>query len=273
MQLYLRSWFPLDFLVLIPWGVMISHGPFGKADAAIDSSDSGVEVDKYVKALRMARMLRMVRMLRGFKALARLGRRMAAVRAILQEGRQIYRGGDDGLSNLDGIEYVEYRLVPLKKRYEKQIARENSVVVFCQYSSVAFTTIGASILNAMQLANADSTLLGIQSSRWIAVTTLLAGNLIAVLTYFQIHTVLRAKKKAYRDCVTLIAEWGGETVEQKEPALVHGLVVRTEDAFAAQTCSWVQELDPQKTRSTVEVSGSAAADTRPPTRQDTTQYP
>ena len=118
-----------------------------------------------------------------------------AIREIILETKRTPHSGYDGLNNLNGKEYAEYRPKPLKKRYQSEVAREHFYVLFSQYTSVVLATVGSSLLNAMQLANPDSTLLRVETSRWIAVTTLLAGSFIAVLTFFKVHTVLRSKKR------------------------------------------------------------------------------
>jgi hypothetical protein len=213
MAYLLSPWFFLDLVALFPWC------------AVLDVDEDSNSTAHSAKVVRVLRILRLLRLLRTSKHVTR-------VQNNLVSRRRAGAGGDDGLSRMSGPDYVKLRLVPLRSRYESNMAWGTATCQILQHGSAAVALTG-SILGSLN------------QGRWVVITSFVASAMLGLMTFFKLHTILDATNQAYESCQRIslrFSRFEGNPQWENDPEHVHSLVTRTEEAFVMETSAWAVAL-------------------------------
>jgi hypothetical protein len=162
--------------------------------------------------------------------------------------------GDDGMSPLSPVRYLELRIDDQIRFYEQRARSRES-----QARRLRWAMLG--------LGGLGTFLAAIGLELWIAVTTALAGAFATYLEAMQLENSVMLYNQAATDLAAIKAWWLAlPPDEQLRQDTIDRLVTRAERIMQAELTGWVQQMQDAMTQLRLEQQARAAEEEQPTTR-------
>jgi hypothetical protein len=163
---------------------------------------------------------------------------------------------DDGLSPLDAVRYIHFRIGDQLAYYDGKTRRLDRRRNILQLAAVAGGGVGA-VLAAVGL------------EIWIGLTTVVSTAALTYLAYLQVENTIVAYNQSATKLASLQRGWSANGKGSLDPVAVDLLVTRSEAVLATELGGWVQqmsdaleELQAQQEAASRQVQGEKAATSR-----------